>query len=113
TAVGGGAIYRDGGSLTVLESTFLANEAPLRGQDVAGGAIYGFGGGDNVISGSHFEGNRASNGGAVGSLNGDLVVIDSTFVGNEATGIGGNPGDGGCGGAIYQDGADEVTSICG
>ncbi|MDQ3263798.1 MAG: right-handed parallel beta-helix repeat-containing protein [Myxococcota bacterium] len=113
TAQGGGAIYRDGGSLTVIDCTFIENRGPATGQDVAGGAIYGFGGGDIVVSGSSFVGNSASNGGAIGSLNGDLTVINSTFVGNAATGTGGNPGNGGCGGAIYQDGADEVSSACG
>jgi hypothetical protein len=113
TADGGGAIYRDGGSLTVIDCVFLDNRAPADGQDLAGGAIYGFGGGDTIISGSTFTNNSASDGGAVGSLNGDLTIINSTFTGNSATGTGGNPGDGGCGGALYQDGADERTSLCG
>src|SRR5262249_2470342 len=51
--------------------------------------------------------------GAIGSLNGDLTVINSTFSGNAATGTGGNPGNGGCGGALYQDGRDEATTLCG
>ena len=113
TAVGGGAIYRDGGSLTVLDCTFLDNRAPSPGQDIAGGAIYGFGGGDIIISGCSFTGNQASNGGAVGSLNGDVTLINSSFTHNAATGTEGNPGHGGCGGAIYMDGRDERTSICG
>jgi hypothetical protein len=113
TAVGGGAIYRDGGSLTVIDCTFIDNHAPSPGQDIAGGAIYGFGGGDIVISGSTFTGNSASNGGAVGSLNGDVTLINSVFTNNAATGTKGNPGSGGCGGAIYMDGADELTSLCG
>lgn len=113
TAVGGGAIHRDGGSLTVVDCVFSGNEAPLTGQDTAGGAIYGFGGGETLISGSVFEGNRASDGGAVGSLNGDLVIVNSVFSHNAATGTGGNPGDGGCGGAIYMDGGDELGSLCG
>ncbi len=113
TASGGGAIYRDGGSLSVIDCTFIDNSSPQSGQDIAGGAIYAFGGGETVISGSVFNGNSASNGGAVGSLNGDLIIINSTFTNNAATGTGGNPGNGGCGGAIYMDGADEVTSLCG
>jgi len=113
TAQGGGAIYRDGGSLTVIDSMFDNNHASATGQDVAGGAIYGFGGGDIVVVGSTFTNNGASDGGAIGSLNGDLTVINSTFAGNAATGTGGNPGNGGCGGALYMDGRDEATSLCG
>lgn len=113
TADGGAAIYRDGGSLTVVDCSFTGNHAPATGQDLAGGAIYAFGGGDTIIAGSSFTENSASDGGAVGSLNGDLTLINSTFVGNAATGSGGNPGDGGCGGAIYQDGRDELTNFCG
>ena len=113
TADGGGAIYRDGGSLVVIGCSFLHNRSFSTGQDLAGGAIYGFGGGRTVIVNSSFIGNSASNGGAVGSLNGDLIVVNSTFIGNEATGTGGNPGQGGCGGAIYMDGRDEGTILCG
>jgi parallel beta-helix repeat protein len=113
TLVGGGAIHRDGGSLTVVACAFLDNRAPSPGQDVAGGAIYGFGGGETVVVDSTFSGNSASNGGAVGSLNGDLTVVNSTFTANAATGSGGNPGNGGCGGAIYMDGTHERTTLCG
>ncbi|MCA9679676.1 MAG: right-handed parallel beta-helix repeat-containing protein, partial [Myxococcales bacterium] len=113
TAQGGAAIYRDGGSLTVIDCAFADNHAPVDGQDVAGGAIYGFGGGDTLVVGSTFTGNAASDGGAIGSLNADLTIINSTFVGNAATGTGGNPGNGGAGGALYMDGRDEVTSLCG
>lgn len=112
TAQGGGAIYRDGGSLTVIDCVFDDNHGPSTGQDVAGGAIYGFGGGDTIVAGSTFTNNSASDGGAIGSLNGDLIVIDSTFTGNAATGTGGNPGNGGAGGALYMDGRDELTSLC-
>ena len=113
TARGGGAIYRNGGSLTVINSSFDANHAGATGQDLAGGAIYGFGGGETVISGSTFTNNSASDGGAVGSLNGNLTIINSTFTGNSATGTGGNPGNGGCGGGLYMDGTKEATSLCG
>ncbi|MBN2341320.1 MAG: right-handed parallel beta-helix repeat-containing protein [Deltaproteobacteria bacterium] len=113
TAMGGGAIYRDGGSLTVMDCVFQNNRAPSPGQDIAGGAIYAFGGGDTQISDSTFIGNSASNGGALGSLNGDVTIINSVFQGNRASGYDGNPGHGGCGGAVYQDGRDEVTSLCG
>ncbi|MCE9572429.1 MAG: hypothetical protein K8W52_04670 [Deltaproteobacteria bacterium] len=113
TAQGGGAIYRDGGSLTVIDAQFEGNHAPSPGQDIAGGAIYAFGGGDTIVVGSTFTNNAASDGGAIGSLNGDLTIINSRFDGNAATGTGGNPGNGGAGGAIYMDGADEATRLCG
>jgi parallel beta-helix repeat protein len=113
TARGGGAIYRNGGSLVVVDSTFDDNHAGATGQDLAGGAIYAFGGGSTTISGSTFTNNSASDGGAVGSLNGELTIINSTFANNAATGTGGNPGDGGCGGGVYQDGGKEATSLCG
>lgn len=113
TAVGGGAIYRDGGSLTVIDSTFVNNHAPATGQDVAGGAIYGFGGGSIIVVGSVFSGNEASNGGAIGGLQTELTLVNTILSGNAATGSGGNPGNGGNGGAIYQDGVDERTTICG
>jgi len=113
TAQGGGAIYRDGGSLTVIDCVFEGNRAPSPGQDIAGGAIYGFGGGDIIVSGSSFTGNQASDGGAIGSLNGDLTVINSLFDDNHATGEDGNPGNGGAGGTLYMDGGDEATSLCG
>ena len=37
---GGAAIYRMGGTLSVINSRFINNVAPVTGQDVAGGAIY-------------------------------------------------------------------------
>ena len=39
--------------------------------------------------------------------------IDSIFDDNDATGTDGNPGNGGCGGAIYMDGGDETATFCG
>lgn len=113
TARGGGAIYRDGGSLTVIDCAFDSNHAGAVGQDLAGGAIYGFGGGETVIVGSTFTNNAASDGGAVGSLNGDMTIINTTLASNAATGTGGNPGMGGCGGALYMDGGKEKASLCG
>jgi hypothetical protein len=109
--------FRDGSSSATGEDTADGGaaiyHAPGTGQDLAGGAIYGFGGGETRISGSTFVRNSASDGGAVGSLNGDLIVVNSTFTDNEATGTDGNPGNGGCGGAIYMDGGDETTTFCG
>ncbi len=113
TDQGGGAIHLRGGSLTVIDSVFLDNQAPASGQDVAGGAIYTVGGGTTTISGSRFSGNHASNGGAVGILHTQLTVVNTVLTGNQATGSGGNPGNGGNGGAIYIDGVDQDIALCG
>ncbi|MBV8884570.1 MAG: hypothetical protein JO235_11320 [Chroococcidiopsidaceae cyanobacterium CP_BM_RX_35] len=110
--IGGGAIYRLGGVLNVINSNFVNNTGPLTGQDEAGGAIYTVGGGTTTISGSFFKANRASNGGAIAVLGSGLTIIDSQVVGNQATGTGGNPGDGGNGGGIYIDGNNQTVNLC-
>jgi hypothetical protein len=43
TSKGGGAIFQDGGSLTVIACTFSHNQCATSGQDVSGGAINGQG----------------------------------------------------------------------
>jgi hypothetical protein len=104
TTQGGAAIYRLGGTLNVINSTFTNNVGPVTGQDAAGGAIFSSGGGTTTIVGSVFKGNQASNGGAIGSLGSALTIVNSEVSGNTATGNGGNPGNGGNGGGIYIDG---------
>jgi hypothetical protein len=111
TDQGGAAIYRLGGTLTVKHSKFLNNVGPATGQDVAGGAIYSKGGGATTISDSDFEGNQASNGGAIGSLGSALTITNSTISGNTATGNGGNPGNGGNGGGICIDGVNTYFGV--
>jgi hypothetical protein len=113
TTQGGAAIFRDGGSLDVLDCQFTDNHCASTGQDVSGGAITSQGVGDTVIVGSSFSGNSGSNGGAVGNLGNGLTVVGSTFGGNAATGTDGNPGNGGNGGAIVFDGAMTTMSLCG
>lgn len=120
TANGGAAIYKDQGShLTVIDSAFADNVCPTVGQDVAGGAIYAFGNGVTTIVGSTFGNNRCSSGGAIGALaalpsvQSHLVLVSSLVDGNQATGTGGNPGNGGNGGGMYFDGANQNVTICG
>jgi hypothetical protein len=113
TTAGGGAIFEDGGSLTVIDCTFTNNKAAQTGQDVAGGAINGLGVGTLVIVGSTFSNNSASNGGAVGTQDENVTVVNSTFANNSATGTGGNPGNGGDGGGLSYDGAHIALSLCG
>ncbi len=111
TTQGGAAIYRLGGTLSVINSTFTNNVGPVTGQDVAGGAIYSVGGGTTTIVGSVFKGNQASNGGAIGSLGSALTIVNSKISDNTATGNGGNPGNGGNGGGIYLDGENSYFGV--
>ena len=67
----GGAIFNDGGTVTVHNSTFYNNF-------VARGSA----GGGNADNGG-------DGGGAIFSHDGDLTVVDSTFSGNQSTGSGG------------------------
>ena len=113
TTQGGAAIYRSGGTLTVINSRFINNVAPVTGQDVAGGAIYSIGVGKTTIVGSVFQGNQASNGGAIGNLGNSLTIVNSNVSGNAATGNGGNPGNGGNGGGIYIDGEYNTVELLG
>jgi len=110
---GGGAVYRYGGTLNVIHSQFLNNIGPASGQDSAGGAIYSVGVGTTTIVGSTFQGNEASDGGALGNLGASVNLVNDTIQGNKATGTGGNPGDGGNGGGVYMDGAHISIKMCG
>ncbi len=113
TTQGGAAIFRDGGSLDVIDCQFTDNHCAQTGQDVSGGAITSQGIGTTIIAGSTFKGNSGSDGGAVGNLGDIFTVVNSTFDGNSATGTDGNPGNGGNGGAIVFDGAMTTMTICG
>ena len=110
---GGGAIYRYGGTLNVINSQFINNVGPASGQDSAGGAIYSVGVGTTTIVGSTFNGNQSSDGGALGNLGASIDLVNDTITGNQATGTGGNPGDGGNGGGVYMDGAHITIKMCG
>lgn len=110
---GGGAIFRKGGKLTVINSTFDNNECPRTGQDVAGGAIFSNGVGETIIVGSSFANNQCSNGGAIGNLGNSLNIVNTSISSNRATGSGGNPGNGGNGGGISVDGRGKTVSLCG
>jgi hypothetical protein len=113
TAKGGGAIFEDGGSLTVINCTFSHNQCATTGQDVSGGAINGQGVGTLTIVGSVFSDNSGSNGGAVGTQAENVTIVNTTFTNNSATGTDGNPGNGGDGGALTYDGADVSLTLCG
>ncbi len=67
----GGAIFNDGGSVTIRNSTFTTNYA-----------VRGVGGGGEALNGRDA-------GGTLFSLNGSTTVLDSTISGNEDTATGG------------------------
>jgi hypothetical protein len=127
----GGAIDMRDGSLRVIDCYFSNNQAALLGPDTGGGAIYMLGAKNpSYIVASTFEGNKASNAGAIGMLWAGAFIINSLFDGNSAVGTGANnndpskctcmnngqnqTGSGGNGGAIYKDGGDGAAlTICG
>lgn len=118
---GGGAIYASGGRFKAVNCRFFNNACARSGQDLGGGAIRAFQqyGGQPVFivncvfGGKDGYGNFGSNGGAVSSIGVSWTIVNSLFSHNYDTGRGGNPGNGGCGGAIYNDGNRMTLSLLG
>jgi predicted outer membrane repeat protein len=123
---GGAGIFVRDGILHIFNVTFKNDVGASPGPDVAGGAIYTLGSLETTIVGSHFLSNRGSNGGAVGALFGNLGIYNSEFASNQATGNGANTissqcsvnggesGNGGNGGAVSIDGAENYSvTVCG
>jgi hypothetical protein len=124
---GGGAIYAQGGSLKVVDCRFFNHVCEDLGSDVGGGAIRkldylvapGAGPARPVwIVGSTFGGkeglgNSCANGGALSSIGVSWNIVNSLFSYNTAVGHGANDGDGGNGGAIYNDGNEIVLNVNG
>lgn len=101
----GGAIYHDGGKLSITGSSFIQNyqQATSRG---SGGAIFINQSQSTTIYNSIFDGNKINStyayGGAIGELgtvSGVLKIEDSEFLNNTITAY-----DYGYGGAIYLNG---------
>ncbi|MFO0741733.1 MAG: hypothetical protein U0270_37905 [Labilithrix sp.] len=116
--LGGGAVYVQGGQLALVNTTFLGNVVETLGSDYAGGAVYAVQMFAPVfVSGSTFgaagNGNQAASGGALGSIGVSWTIVNSRFEGNTATGTGQSSGQGGNGGAIYNDGNTYTLSLCG
>jgi hypothetical protein len=109
---GGGAIYAEGGQLTVVSSRFINNRCYQVGPDLGGAAIRAISQWSQrpvYITSDTFRGGVCSNGGALSSIGSSWDVINSVMTGNEAIGWGANPAKpgtpgGGSGGAIYTDG---------
>ncbi len=121
---GGGAIYAQGGRLKVVNCIFFNNVCDDLDSDLGGGAIRKL---DYLIDpgagparptwvvgstfGSTSMGNHCANGGALSSIGVSWNIINSWFAGNHAVGHGANSGEGGNGGAIYNDGNEIVLNI--
>ena len=122
----GGAIFAQGGRLSIVNCSFYNNMADSLGPDVGGGAVRALMPYDNrpvyvihsSFGGSSSLGNRASNGGALSSIGVSWYIVNSEFTYNQATGFGANPAQsgtpgGGSGGAIYNDGNRMELYLCG
>jgi hypothetical protein len=124
---GGGAIYAQGGSLKVVNARFFHNVCADLGSDVGGGAIrkldylVAAGAGparpawvvNSTFGGDAALGNTCANGGALSSIGVSWNVVNSLLSENQAVGHGANSGQGGNGGAIYNDGNEIVMNIDG
>ena len=122
---GGGAMWIRGGRTKIVNSRFFNNQCDALGSDVGGGAIrvldFPDGGSTNrpvyvvnsTFGGKDGFGNKCANGGALSSIGTSWNVYNSLFTHNKATGMGANDGNGGNGGAIYNDGNTIALSVCG
>ena len=122
---GGGAIYAQGGSLKVVHARFFNNACDDLGSDVGGGAIRkldylvapGAGPGRPVwivhstFGGKPGFGNSCANGGALSSIGVSWNILHTLLSENTAVGHGANSGQGGNGGAIYNDGNEIVLDV--
>ncbi len=98
---GGAAIYNDGGSVDVTNSSFNTNDAS--GMSGSGGAVFN-NDGNLMVASSTFSGNMANRaGGAIEALNGTTTLANTDFTSNEA---GSAPGNGG---AFHISGSGNAT----
>jgi hypothetical protein len=124
-AGGGGAIYAQGGSLKVVNARFFNNVCADLGSDLGGGAIRkldylvapGLGPGrpvwvvNSTFGGGPTYGNSCANGGALSSIGVSWNILNTLLSNNTAVGHGANSGQGGNGGAIYNDGNEIVLDV--
>jgi hypothetical protein len=122
---GGGAIHAQGGSLKVVNCRFFNNVCDDLGSDVGGGAIrkldylIAAGAGparpvwvvNSTFGGKPGFGNSCANGGALSSIGVSWNILNTLLSENTAVGHGANSGQGGNGGAIYNDGNEIVLNI--
>ena len=122
---GGGAIYVRGGRFKVVNARFFGNRCDELGSDVGGGAIRVLDFPSKGTSqtrpvhivkstfGAPGKENTCANGGALSSIGTSYTITNSLFTDNRASGHGANDGQGGNGGAIYNDGNTFTLDLCG
>ncbi len=122
---GGGAVWVRGGRLKIINARFFGNVCDDLGSDLGGGAVrvldFPTGGSENrpmyivnsTFGGAAGFGNHCANGGAISSIGTSYTILNSLFTDNQAVGRGANDGDGGNGGAVYNDGNTFALSLCG
>lgn len=118
---GGGAIWARGGRLRIVNSRFFRNVCADTGPDLGGAGVRALSQHDNqpvyvvnsTFGGQEGYGNTCSNGGGISSIGVSWTIINSLLSHNHAIGTGGNPGNGGSGGAIYNDGNTMTLTLCG
>jgi hypothetical protein len=118
-------MWMRGGRTKIVNARFFNNQCDALGSDVGGGAIrvldFPEGGSvdrpvhivNSTFGGKTGFGNKCANGGALSSIGTSWNVYNSVFSDNRATGMGANDGNGGNGGAIYNDGNTIALSVCG
>lgn len=122
---GGGAMYVRGGRTKIVNARFFRNGCDDQGSDVGGGAVRvldfpnaGSVGRPVYVVNSTFGGktgygNSCANGGALSSIGASWSIYNSVFTDSHATGTGANSGNGGNGGAVYNDGNTIALNVCG
>jgi hypothetical protein len=122
---GGGALYVRGGRTKIVNARFFRNACDDTGSDVGGGAIRVLdfpkaGSVDRPVTivnstfgGATGLGNTCANGGALSGIGTSYAIYNSLFSDSHATGHGANSGNGGNGGAIYNDGNTMALQVCG
>ena len=92
----GGGVFNDGGSVTIVDSTFTGNSAT---------------GGSGAVGSVSNAGGGAGFGGAVFSLNGSLSILNATIDANTVTGGSGGTGGTGNGGAVFAAGIGGTAAV--
>jgi hypothetical protein len=122
---GGGAMHIRGGRTKIVNARFFHNSCDDKGSDVGGGAVrvldFPKNGSvdrpvyvvNSTFGGKAGLGNTCANGGALSSIGTSWSIYNSLFTDNTATGTGANSGDGGNGGAIYNDGNTIALDVYG